>query len=306
MGTAISAPVAEDGQRTQDDLPGNDRQIIRVFVRKTSQTPSDPYAFVGYPPLPMFMPEASEVHVSVTFTWDVQKANEIAEAWRQHYPVVKVGGPALDSPSNEFIPGRYVRPGVTFTTRGCNNKCEFCLVPQREGLLREIENPSPGTTIQDNNFLQANKNHILKVCGMLRRQDKPVTFAGGLDARLLKPWHVDELRGLKIDQMFFACDHDSMRPHIERAASLLRNAFYKNRHGYMEQVRCYVLVGFWEETIEAVEDRLLFVLSTGMMPFAMLYQPPDRWIDYGPDWKTLQKNWVRPALIKMRNKGLSI
>jgi hypothetical protein len=42
--------------------------VIRVFPRRTSLTPTDEYAFVGEPP--MLRPEADEVHVSCTFTWD--------------------------------------------------------------------------------------------------------------------------------------------------------------------------------------------------------------------------------------------
>jgi hypothetical protein len=100
--------------------------IIRVFPRKTSLTPNDPLAYVGDPPL--WRPEADEVHVSVTFTWDIEEGQRLKEAWAQYYPVVKIGGPAFASETNDFEVGKYVKPGVTFTSRGCNNHCPWCLV----------------------------------------------------------------------------------------------------------------------------------------------------------------------------------
>ena len=97
---------------------GDDRQIIRVFPRRTKATPEDPLAFVGSPPL--FRPAAAEVHVSCTFTWDRRRAESLAREWAAFYPVVRVGGPAFGDPGGEFTPGRYLRPGYTGYARHMN------------------------------------------------------------------------------------------------------------------------------------------------------------------------------------------
>ena len=76
---------------------------------------------------------------------------------------MRLGGPAFNSPCNGFEPGLYVVPGVTFTTRGCNNQCPWCLVPEREGRLVEYRDFAPGHTIQDNNLLQASRIFTPKV-----------------------------------------------------------------------------------------------------------------------------------------------
>ena len=66
--------------------------IARVFPRKTTATPLDEYAFVGEPGL--FIPDdITEVHVSVTFTWDKPIAERLARIWERYAPV-KVGGTA--------------------------------------------------------------------------------------------------------------------------------------------------------------------------------------------------------------------
>lgn len=105
--------------------------IARVFPSRTAQTPVDDYAFVGNPPL--FLPDdITEVHVSVTFSWDLPEAERLCEAWERIAPV-KMGGPATGQRGEEFTPGMYVKQGVTFTSRGCPNNCWFCIVPKRDG-----------------------------------------------------------------------------------------------------------------------------------------------------------------------------
>ena len=127
-------------------------------------TPEDDFAFVGDPPL--WHPEADEVHVSVTFTWDRSEGYRLAAAWGLHYPVVRIGGPAIAGHVGEFVPGRYLKKGVTITTRGCDCRCEHCLVPKVEGRFRHI-GIRAGNIIQDNNILAANQVHWSAVCEML-------------------------------------------------------------------------------------------------------------------------------------------
>ncbi len=93
-------------------------KIARVFPRITKATPRDEYCFFGPPG--MFLPEIDEVHVSVAFTYDRDKAEQLAESW-QHIAPVKIGGPAYDEPGGEFVQGRYIKPGYVITSRGCPN-----------------------------------------------------------------------------------------------------------------------------------------------------------------------------------------
>jgi hypothetical protein len=264
--------------------------IIRVFPRKTSMTPvDDPYVFVGDPPL--WRPEADTVNISVTFTWDIEEGRRLQGAWEQYYPVVKLGGPALNGrPPNGFTPGMYVKHGVTFTSRGCNNHCPWCLVPEREGRLRTIP-IQPGHVVQDNNFLQCPTNHRLAVYRMLSSQRKAAEFSGGLDAKLITDEVADELRGLRIHQVFLAAD-------TEAALSPLAKAVKKLSFLPRQKLRCYVMVAYNGETLTQAEARLRKVWELRAMPFAQLYQPPDEYIDYNHEWKALARTWSRPAAMK--------
>ena len=203
--------------------------ILRVFPRRTSYTPVDDMAFIGDPPLDR--PEVDEVHISCVFSWDKPEAERLKLAWGQYYPVVKVSGPAYADPGNGFTPGFYLKQGITVTSRGCNNNCPWCLVPEREGTIRELP-ICPGRKVQDNNLLQCSPDHIDKVFDMLRGQSR-IEFTGGLDARLITPGIADKLRGLKIEQIFLACDTEEAIKPLRKALRLLQFTRHK--------VRCYVL-----------------------------------------------------------------
>lgn len=261
-------------------------KVIRVFPRHTTYTPTDGLAFVGDPPL--WRPEADEVHISVTFSWDVAEGERLLRAWAQYYPFVVIGGPAIRPYQGDaFTPGLYVKQGVTFTSRGCNNRCPWCLVPEREGRLRELP-IQPGHIIADNNFLQCSPEHRRRVYAMLDRQPRAARFSGGLDARLVTDEVAAELRAIRIDEVFLAADTDGALRPLE--AAIARLAFLRRR-----QLRCYVLCGFGGETVEQARRRLEAVWEMGALPFAQLYQPPDRWIDYNGEWRALAREWSRPA-----------
>ncbi len=275
-------------------------RILRVFPRRTSLTPIDDLAWVGDPPLPGIEPFAlvDEIHVSVAFTWDRDEGRRLAAAWADVYPevTVKIGGPAFGSPVDEFFPGRYVRKGVVFSSRGCNNSCPFCLVPTREGRLRLMDPIRSGWIVNDNNFLQCPAEHRRRVYAMLDRQHPGAIFAGGIQTSLLTKTIASELRDLRIEELFLAADSEGAIRHLETAVSRLSFLpIYK--------LRCYVLLGYGDDMPERAERRLEAVYGAGALPFAQLYQPPDRWIDYGPEWRDLQRHWSRPALYRRRHAG---
>ncbi len=265
--------------------------ILRVFPRRTSLTPTDDMVFIGDPP--MIRPDADEVHVSVTFTWDIGKGERLVKAWGQYYSVVKIGGPALSSSCNGFTPGRYVRPGVTFTSRGCNNNCPWCLVPEREGKLAEYQDFAAGNIVNDNNLLQCRGDHLDRVFGMLAGQ-KRIEFTGGIDARLVTTRMADRFRGIRLYQMFLACDIAGNLKHLQQAVQRLSMS--------RDKLRCYVLLAFNSETISEATARLEDVWAAGCMPFAQLYQPSSGLMRYNSDWRDLARHWSRPAIMRTMHK----
>lgn len=270
-----------------------EKKIARVFPRKTKASPDDDLAFFGPPPL-LVLPEIDEVHISVSFTYDMKKAEDLAFQWEMVGVPVKVGGPAYDDPGDEFIPGMYLKKGYTITSRGCNNNCWFCMARQREGRLRELP-IKDGWDILDNNLLQCSEKHIREVFEMLKRQPVRPKFTGGLEAKELKSWHCDLLREVKAQRMYFAYDTpDDYEPLVE-AGKMLRNA------GITPQshiAACYTLIGYKGDTFENAKKRLDQTIKAGFMPYAMLYR--DKNGEVKEEWKRFQREWLRPEIVSKK------
>lgn len=271
------------------------KQIIRVFPRKTRATPDDELARVNS--FPGIFDVADEVHVSVTFSWDLPIAERMARAWSV-VADVKIGGPATGMSGGDFVPGMYVKTGYVMTSRGCPNNCWFCSVPKREGGIRELP-ITAGRNILDSNLMACSDNHIKAVFRMLAEQKRfgPVEFTGGLEAKRLRQWHVEELYKLKPKQIFFAYDTpDDLEPLIE-AGKLLHSCGFKS-HPSSHVLRAYVLCGYPKDTIEAAEKRMYETINAGFMPMAMLYRDQSGRRDSG--WARWQRQWSRPAIIHVR------
>lgn len=266
------------------------KRIARVFPRRTKATPDDPLAFTGPPPL-LFLPELEEVHVSVTFTYDIPAAEDLARQWEIVGASVKIGGPAYNDPAGDFTPGLYLKPGYTITSRGCNNHCWFCMAAKREGPLRELE-VKDGWDILDNNLLQCSEAHIRAVFRMLKRQPHRPKFTGGLEAKELKPWHCELLRESRPERIYFAYDTpDDYEPLVNAGRMLMEAGITPQSH----VMACYNLVGYRGDTFDRAERRMEQTIRAGFMPYAMLYRDENGMVDR--EWAKFQREWLRPALV---------
>lgn len=214
-------------------------------------------------------------YFSVVFSWDIPRAKQmIASEKRKCY----VGGPAVYRLPHEFKgiaevcydppiePLPLHNPHATFTSRGCPRRCKFCIVPDIEGKLRELETFRPAPIVCDNNFLACSDAHIERAIENLRGFAL-VDFNQGLDARLFKDWHARLFRRLKRVVLRFAFDYSGMEAEVLRAVKLAQE------HGFKD-IRIYVLLGF-RDTPEDALRRLEIVRSWGCLPNPQRYQPLD-------------------------------
>jgi hypothetical protein len=276
-------------------------RLIRVFPRITKATPRDDLARFGPPGL---FDEADEVHVSVTFTYDRDRAEELAEQWKYVAPV-KVGGVAYGDRGDDFVPGRYIKRGYVFTSRGCPRRCWFCSVWKRDPVPRLLP-IIDGWNILDDNLLACPRDHVEAVFAMLRRQPGQVEFTGGLEALSLEDYHVDLLASLKPrPNMFWAYDPGDRFETLEYAARrLIAAGFTAASH----RMRVYVLIGHPKDNFQAAEHRLKQMLSIGMTPMAMLWRPEtasQAKYTPSPEWRAFQRRWARPAIIHSRAELLN-
>ena len=263
-------------------------RIARVYPRRTRATPVDSLAFTDGPGL--FPPEVDEVHVSVTFTYDLPRAEHLARQWESVAPV-KIGGPGTGMRGGDFTPGMYLRPGYVITSRGCPNRCWFCSVPKRDGDIRELP-ITEGRNVLDDNLLACSDRHIESVLLMLKEQKRAAEFTGGIEAARLTKDLAEAIRSTRPKQLFLAYDTaDDWPPLQTAAANLWAAGFTKESHA----VRCYVLCGYPKDRFLFAEDRMYRVLDLGLMPMAMLWRDESGKID--PLWRTFQRIWARPQIV---------
>lgn len=281
-----------------------DKTIIRVFPRLTNMTPLDPLSYYvdkkNHEGLPDIFTapaqDVDEVHISVAFTWDKPQAEFLADQWHAHGYNVKIGGAAYDDVGGEFVPGRYLKQGVTITSRGCVKKCWFCTAWRREGNLRELE-IKDGYIIQDNNLLACSDQHIKDVFAMLSRQKERACFTGGLESEFLKEWHVQELIKLNPESMFFAYDTPDDLEHLYAAGRMFENA---GLTVLKRKLYAYVLIGFPKDTFEQAEHRMEQVMLAGFIPFSMLYMDIEGKVN--ENWKQFHRLWANRFVVMSRNK----
>lgn len=239
--------------------------------------------------------EEFEIHISVSFSWDLKVADDLEKQWR-HVANTKLGGPAVGSIGGEFIAGRYLKHGYTITTRGCPNRCWFCDVWRREGDIRTLS-IQDGYNILDSNILAAPKEHFEKVIEMLKRQRRKAEFTGGLEARLLTMDHAKLLYSIKPESLFFAYDTKSDRDYLFNAGEILKNAGFKRRNNDRpaRALRSYVLIGFRGDSFDKATERLTDTIKAGFLPMAMLYR--DAYGERDPEWTKFQRTWARPGIM---------
>jgi len=214
---------------------------------------------------------ADVLYLSIPFTWLLSQAEGIASG---HKGKVVAGGPAVQlmgAPWADETPDTCPfdvlamhNPLATFTTRGCPNSCPFCAVPKLEGGFRELAEWKAAPIVCDNNLLAASKTHFHKVIESLL-PFPACDFNQGLDARLFKRWHADELARLPSVKVRFAFDSMAMEGPVADAISAAREAG-------LEQFGVYVLIGF-NDTPDDARHRLETVREWNVLPNPMRYQP---------------------------------
>lgn len=170
--------------------------------------------------------------------------------------------PEIDSmqPDYSIYPWIDDKTAYGFLTRGCPNKCKWCIVPQKEGAIRPYMDVEQIATdgrnhlvLMDNNILasQYGLEQIQKIIDLKLHVD----FNQAMDARLVTPEIARMLAQVKWwPYPRFGCDTHAQIKHCDRAIEMLRE------YGYKGQIFLYTMIDDFDESIERVSyyrDRLI-------------------------------------------------
>jgi len=153
-----------------------------------------------------------------------------------------------------------------FLTRGCIRKCSWCIVPKKEGWIRDendIEDfisDKKSAILMDNNVLAC--EHGIRQIEKIIKLGIKIDFNQGLDARLIDDSMARLLTKVKwIRFMRMACDSLEQMKDIEKAVQLIRK--YRK-----PEIFVYMLVKDFDDAME----RAIFLKDLGVDPFAQAFR----------------------------------
>ncbi|NBK79540.1 radical SAM protein [bacterium D16-76] len=117
---------------------------------------------------------------------------------------------------------------IGYLTRGCPNRCRWCIVPKKEGAIRpyrawqDLVRPDTNKLVLMDNNILACEYGIDQLAGMID-SGYMIDLNQGMDARLVTPEVADILARLKWRRHIrFSCDQESQIEPILRACELLK------------------------------------------------------------------------------------
>ena len=144
----------------------------------------------------------------------------------------------------------------------------------------------------DDNILATSDTHFAEVISMLKRQKRRPVFSGGLEPEYMTPWKAEQLMSIKPQTLYTAYDTMDDYEHLRAMSEMLHNVGLSRKS---HQVKCYMLCGYPEDSMEAAEKRANQIMELGFLPFAMLYR--DETGSRDPEWMKFQREWANAFIV---------
>lgn len=178
-----------------------------------------------------------------------------------------------------------------FLTRGCPNKCKWCVVPKKEGKtirymdVEEIAIEGRNNLIlMDNNILSS--DYGLEQIEKIIKLKLKVDFNQGLDARLVTDDIAKMLAKTKwIKRIRFGCDTPAQIEQCEKAVSLI------NKYGYKGEYFFYCII---MDDFEEAYKRINHWRDKGQryLPHAQPYRDINNAHQIIPQWQKDLAGWA--------------
>lgn len=201
-------------------------------------------------------------------------------------------------PDYSIYPSIGHKTAYGFLTRGCPNKCKWCIVPKKEGVIKpymdveEIAIDGRNELIlMDNNILASDHGieQIEKIIKMNegRKKKIKVDFNQGLDARLVTDEIAKMLSRLKwIKRIRFGCDTPKQIEECERACAMI------DKHGYKGEYFFYcILLDDFDESFNRV-NHWKQKGSGRFLPYCQPFRDIGNKSQIIPQWQKDMEQWT--------------
>lgn len=208
-----------------------------------------------------------------------------------------------------FFPDVPKNTAYGFLTRGCSNKCPWCVVPKKEGVIRpymDIEEIAiegrNHVVLMDNNILAAGDyamQQLQKIIDLGLRID----FNQAMDARLVTPEYAELLAKIKwIDSRIrFGCDTTSQIKSCERAMQMINDAGFKGEYflytmvgGKNDFAECYSRIHYWWQRLQYFRQ---YHIGRPVYAYAQPYRDPLNPNHIIPQWQKDLAGWCNKRMI---------
>lgn len=175
-----------------------------------------------------------------------------------------------------------------FLTRGCPNKCKWCIVPIKEGKvypyrdIDEVANGNKKVVLMDNNVLAS--EYGIEQLKKIAENGYKIDFNQGLDARMITDKIASILAKIKwIDYIRLACDQKGQINSILKAHELLE------KHGYKKDIFCYFLINDWNDVHERLNALRQY---KWFKPHGQPYRDFNNPYQIIPQWQKDMAHWM--------------
>lgn len=243
----------------------------------------DTIVFIKGIPTTAPLEHCDKVYISCVF---FQNADAVRDYAAQFTCPVELGGSGLDLHLDLPHEIEHIMPDYSlydvdfslgFTSRGCIRNCGFCVVPEKEGMIKdnapisEFHNPTHNKVVLlDNNFGASPR--WKENLAYIQEHDLKVNFNQGLDIRILTKEFAEKLAEVKYynwtfkkRSLHFAFDDLRYKDKFKEGIETLISSGIPASH-----IMVYVLVGY-NSTIQDDLERISTITHYGAVPYVMRY-----------------------------------